>query len=126
MKFSGKRLKELREGSGMTQKQLAAEVGTSERQLIRYEKGWPVPSDEMLQKMAGCLQKKVDDFFEVENSIPFFETLNHFISSGYKKDGLLYRAIQTTEKITFFFLNGDTTIPLFLQPLNFVLGEYIQ
>lgn len=57
MEQIGKRLRELREGSRLTQTQVAAIVGVQQSRINRYETGKSTPSPEVFIKYA--------DFFDV-------------------------------------------------------------
>lgn len=54
------RLKELRKKAGETQKELAALVGISSNQIIRFEKGEQKPGFDNLWALADHFQVSVD------------------------------------------------------------------
>jgi transcriptional regulator with XRE-family HTH domain len=56
----GERMKELRNGKGFTQTELAKRVGLTYIQIGRYENGKSKPSSEVLQKIAGELDTTAD------------------------------------------------------------------
>ena len=51
----GARLKELREAAGLSQVALSAKVGTTQVQIVRYEKGQQSMSLQRLYEVAGAL-----------------------------------------------------------------------
>ena len=55
--FKGNRIAELRRGAGLSQRQLAQELGTSQANLSRWEQGLNEPS------IIECW--KIADYFEV-------------------------------------------------------------
>ena len=56
----GSHLKALRQSKGLTQKQLAAETGTSERGIQNYEMGVRKPTYEILLALADYLDVSLD------------------------------------------------------------------
>ena len=51
----GRRLRELREGRGLTQEQLALAIGTSQPYIARIESGITEPRLDTLQRLAAAL-----------------------------------------------------------------------
>lgn len=60
----GKKIKELRTKSGITQKELAKHLGCTEIMISRYELGVSQTSIQQLEKIAGIIKVPVSNFFE--------------------------------------------------------------
>ena len=60
-KINGRMLKELRMAAGMTQKELAKEIGVSEASIGFYENGRTNPTDENVSKICMILKVNKDD-----------------------------------------------------------------
>lgn len=56
---------ELRREKGMTQEELAGNVGVTRQTVIAIEKGNYTPSVLLAIKIAKIFKKKVDDIFEI-------------------------------------------------------------
>ncbi len=56
----GKRIKELREGLGLSQDELASRIGTSQRQVSFYENGKNEPTAHVLDALASVLNTTSD------------------------------------------------------------------
>ncbi len=65
----GIKVKRIREARGMSQMELAEEVGVSFQQIQKYEKGINRISAERIQQIARALGTPVNTFFEKE-SVP--------------------------------------------------------
>lgn len=65
MKFFGPRLVEARKVKGLTQLQLASQVGVVRQLVNKWEHGDNAPSGDNLTKLAEVLGKPTDYFFEV-------------------------------------------------------------
>jgi transcriptional regulator with XRE-family HTH domain len=65
----GIKVKRMREARGMSQMELAGEVGVSFQQIQKYEKGINRISTERIQQIARALGTSVNTFFEKE-SVP--------------------------------------------------------
>ncbi len=63
----GKRLKELREEKGLTQKQLAQQLNLHSVTYLHYEKGQREPSLSTLADMAKFFEVSVDYLIGLEN-----------------------------------------------------------
>lgn len=59
----GNRLREIREGKGLTQAQLADLIGVSRKTVNTVENGVFVPSTVVALKLAGALDCRVEDLF---------------------------------------------------------------
>lgn len=67
----GCRLRTLRQGTGLTQEQLAEKVGVSTQQIQKYESGRDNISTEKLQQFAAVFSLPVQEFFsEIGELIP--------------------------------------------------------
>jgi transcriptional regulator with XRE-family HTH domain len=62
----GVKMKRMREARGMSQMELAEEVGVSFQQIQKYEKGINRISAERIQQIARALGTSVNTFFEKE------------------------------------------------------------
>ena len=60
MEQIGKRLRELREASRLTQTQVATIVGVQQSRINRYETGKSTPSPEVFIKYADCFDVSMD------------------------------------------------------------------
>ena len=67
MKVFGERLKEIREERGVSMSELARQMGTSQQNISRWEKGERVPSGETLIKLADFLNVSIDYLVGREN-----------------------------------------------------------
>ena len=65
-KQMGIEIKRIRETRGMSQMELAEEVGVSFQQIQKYEKGINKISAERIQQIAKALRTPVETFFEKE------------------------------------------------------------
>lgn len=59
----GKRLQSLREGRGLSQQQVADEIGITSMAVSQYETGNRVPRDEIKIKIARFYETTVDALF---------------------------------------------------------------
>lgn len=58
------RLRELREESGLTQRDVAAAVGVAHQTYLRWEQGKTEPSVSQLQALASVFGKTPNDFLD--------------------------------------------------------------
>jgi putative transcriptional regulator len=58
----GKKLRELKKRDGLSQGQLAAEIGISRNQVVRLEAGSSIPSWPTVRKLARLFKISADDF----------------------------------------------------------------
>jgi transcriptional regulator with XRE-family HTH domain len=63
-RFLGHRIKQLRLGAGMTQQQVARQLGVSNQQVHKYEKGVSRFSAERLLAIARVFDVAVADLFD--------------------------------------------------------------
>lgn len=63
MKETGKRLKYLREGIGVSQEKLAKMLGTTQSSINRYENGQSEPTVELFRKYADLFDVSMDYIF---------------------------------------------------------------
>jgi transcriptional regulator with XRE-family HTH domain len=64
MAEANNRLKAARVLLGMTQRELAAKVGTKEIEISRVETGRSVPSDDLKRRISGALGKPTFEIFD--------------------------------------------------------------
>ena len=64
----GKRLKELRTQAGLTQKQLATQIGTSKSVVSFYENQERVPSPTVLVQLATVFHVSADFLLGIDNT----------------------------------------------------------
>lgn len=64
----GKRLKELRTQAGLTQKQLATQIGTSKSVVSFYENQERVPSPTVLVQLAAVFHVSADFLLGIDNT----------------------------------------------------------
>ncbi len=67
MKNAGERIKKLRIGCGLSQKELAERVGVAQNTLAQYEKGTSRTSLEVLVNLAVELDTTTDYILGLEN-----------------------------------------------------------
>ena len=60
------KIKEIREKSGMTQKDVADNMGLSVQTISRYEKGLRSPSVKVLRELCGVLNVSMDYMTDVD------------------------------------------------------------
>ena len=70
-KIFGVNLKKIRKDIGMTQSELAKEVGVSASIITKYERGLNAPNFDILFKLATALETNVDEL--IGNSLKKFE-----------------------------------------------------
>lgn len=63
----GKRIKELRTQSKLTQAQLAIKLGTTQKQVSKWEIGYLEPNIEMIRKIAIVFEVTADYLLELED-----------------------------------------------------------
>ncbi len=110
----GDRLREARLNKGLTQEQLAKEIGVAKSTLTGYEKGNREPDVFKIKKIIEVLGIEAEFLFDIKNSPPVSEELDEetapiilykaLLSAGYLKTG---------EDLTpkqYDFLNGLTAI----------------
>lgn len=68
MMVTATRVKQRREAAGMTRKDLAAELGTTERTIRLIESGLRTPSMIILARMARTLRCRLGDLIDEEAS----------------------------------------------------------
>ena len=66
--YFGQKLKELRQISGMTQKQLASRLGITKSTVSFYERHERMPSPEIMSKIASIFHVSVDALMGLEKS----------------------------------------------------------
>ncbi|MDO5549224.1 MAG: helix-turn-helix transcriptional regulator [Eubacteriales bacterium] len=64
----GKKLKELRLQAGLTQKQLAVQIGTSKSIISFYELQERIPSPEVLIKLSSVFHVSTDYLLGIDNT----------------------------------------------------------
>jgi len=65
----GDRLKQLREGSGLTQEELAIRISSSEPQIWRYEKNDAVPRSDVVVRLASFFNVTTDYLLGVSDEL---------------------------------------------------------
>lgn len=63
-------IKQLREGAGLTQEQLAEKVGVARSTVTQWENGWSNPRMGMVRKLAGIFGVSTADIVYESESIP--------------------------------------------------------
>ncbi len=74
----GKRIKELRHKTGMTQEEFADKINVAPRHVSRIENGINTPSIETLYKIAGILNVEIKELYN----------FNHLKDEKYLKDDI--------------------------------------
>jgi transcriptional regulator with XRE-family HTH domain len=67
LRFSGKKLREFRLSSGLTQAELARRANVRERQIIRWENDQNAPRSGAVMVLGQVLGQPSDSFFTDEN-----------------------------------------------------------
>jgi transcriptional regulator with XRE-family HTH domain len=78
----GIEIKRIREARGMSQMELAEEVGVSFQQIQKYEKGINKISVERIQQIATALRTPVETFFEKERVPMVSEPPDEYFPKG--------------------------------------------
>ncbi len=73
-KSIGYNIKKLRQRSGMTQLQLAKEMGVSKQLISAYETGRVTPSHDVLIKLSKTLGTSMNDLFSDKDNSSFIDT----------------------------------------------------
>lgn len=99
------RIKALRRQKGLTQQQLADEVGVSRQTVVRWENGWNVPALYYAQKLAQCLSV----------SVPQLMTGEEASGAGADGGGLLAPSVfaaflSFVPVVVYFFLDAVGTV----------------
>lgn len=68
MRGEKNRLRELRNGAGVNQKELAEHVGITQQQISNIENGSVYPSLTVAKKLAVYFDKSIDDIFFTRES----------------------------------------------------------
>jgi putative transcriptional regulator len=82
------RVKDLRAEQGLTQKQLAASVGTSQQQIQRIESGLQTVRFDLAMRICEALKAKAADVFP-EVKVPLMDALKRGVESPYKDERLV-------------------------------------
>ena len=98
-KIFGVNLKKIRKDIGMTQSELAKEVGVSASIITKYERGLNAPNFDILFKLATALETNVDEL--IGNSLKKFEYIE--------------MASEMTKKINEKYATSWYKLKLFLQ-----------
>ncbi|APH15014.1 XRE family transcriptional regulator [Clostridium sporogenes] len=97
----GAKIKLERKKKGLTQKQLAKQLGKSESIIRKYESGNVIPSIEMYEKIANILDVPIDKIMvlpeQEKTEIDSFEIIYDFIEKYFN----LYNQQHLIEKIPF-------------------------
>lgn len=93
-------LKELRNESGLTQSQFAKAIGTSQKNISRWELGETEPSAYYLKKIAEFYKITTDYILGVEDDLGHksFDTANNAVTPEERKILNAYRALSPTNK----------------------------
>lgn len=73
--YTGKRILELRQSQGLTQKQLADKLNVTDKAVSKWERGINYPDLSLLEPLAKALETSVADLLGLENSIENNEAL---------------------------------------------------
>lgn len=95
----GKRIKEIREKSGLTQQELAERVGIDQRNLSKIECGVTFPSKNLCE-IANALEIEMSELFNFEHHELNSEEMKNFIRNSLdkldeKQIELIFRLIRT-------------------------------
>lgn len=99
-KLLGLRIKELRRNAGLTQEELAEDIGIEANNLSRIENGKNYPSPENLGKIADALDAEVHELF-IFNHLKTIDEIKHIVKKEIDKDEnlarLLFKFYQTVK-----------------------------
>lgn len=87
-KINGRRLREFRMEAGMTQKQLAKEIGVSEASIGLYENGKTNPSDENVKRICMILKITEDDVKIQDIGYSFSSGESRTVNNYRKRNGV--------------------------------------
>ena len=93
-------LKELRCESGLTQSQFAKAIGTSQKNISRWELGETEPSAYYLKKIAEFYKITTDYLLGVEDDLAnkFYDTVLNAVTPEERKILNAYRELSSTNK----------------------------
>lgn len=110
----GEKLKEARNNKGMTQEQLASQLGIAKSTLAGYEKGNREPDVFKIKKLIEILDVDADYLLDIKKSPPISDEMSEeetaiqlykaLIASGFIKEG------EELTKQQFEFLDGLSTM----------------
>ena len=66
--FFGEVIRNARKSLGLTQRQLAQQIGVSNTSISNWEKGLSRPDADMIQKLCQCLNLQPNYFYGTENA----------------------------------------------------------
>jgi transcriptional regulator with XRE-family HTH domain len=73
--YTGKRILELRQSQGLTQKQLAEKLNVTDKAVSKWERGINYPDLSLMEPLAKVLGTHVADLLGLENSVENNEAL---------------------------------------------------
>ena len=79
---TGNLIRELREGAGLTQKQLGDLCGMADSAIRRYESGRGNPTEKTLQRIAGALKVPVESLLSKASETQHYEELDDMYYKG--------------------------------------------
>lgn len=89
-KINGKKLGEIRKNAGMSQRELAKQLGVSPSAISHYEKGDTNPSDETLEKICVLLKITKDDV-EIKNlGYSFLDQISKTANNARNRKGFVH------------------------------------
>lgn len=89
-KINGKKLGEIRKNAGMSQRELAKQLGVSPSAISHYEKGDANPSDETLEKICVLLKITKDDV-EIKNlGYSFLDQISKTANNARNRKGFVH------------------------------------
>ena len=93
-------LKELRNESGLTQAQFAEAIGTSQKNISRWELGETEPSAFYLKKIAAFYHITTDYILGIEDDLgnKNYDAVTNAVTQEERKILNAYRALSTTNK----------------------------
>lgn len=124
-----KRMRRLRKGRGLNQKELATEIGVSVDSVRRWERGQRSPDVETLCKMAEVLKTTVsylsgetDDEFPLVKSQPVerVPTRNESMSTKMDDTSFIERLVKSTSMVVYDTGNERMLIPATKEGFDFI------
>ncbi len=80
----GEKIKKLRKNQGLTQEQLAEQLGVTAQAISKWENGSNMPDITLLTDIADCFGVTVDDLLRDNKSIPVFRLDEYVMTDEFK------------------------------------------
>lgn len=120
--YVGKKIKQLRTNSKMTQKELGEKIGVKHNTISAYERGTISPEQDMLFALSSVFEVSVDDFFPYIEGTRKTDELEKALK---KASGLNVEDIDFLNKLIekTLSLEGEERVK-FLESIKFTVDYY--